>query len=248
MKRILLTGVALFAFTMGAQAADWNGAYVGISLGARAMDADWTTTKTFDPTGSAITATSPPTAWFDSTNFRRAGYLGYNWQASPMWVFGLEGEFGYANNKDTVHDRIPGLGSFILFGKPSFTEVEADWDGSIKLRGGYLVNPNVMLYGTAGIAFLRVTEKATCPTDTNVCNPVLGTQSFSNSETMRGWTVGGGVEALLGGNWLMRANYSYADYGNFDFQAIPPTASTYGANANLDVMTHTVSVGLAYKF
>jgi hypothetical protein len=30
-----------------------------------------------------------------------------------------------------------------------------------------------------------------------------------------GWTVGGGIEAMLWGNWLGRVEYRFADYGSF---------------------------------
>ena len=40
-------------------------------------------------------------------------------------------------------------------------------------------------------------------------------KSQTISTTRTGWTVGGGVEAVVTGNWLARAEVRYADYGNF---------------------------------
>ena len=230
-------------------ASDWNGAYVGLAIGARAMDADWTTTQTFFPAGAPIPFfSSNPSASLDSTDFWGAGYIGYNWRSSSSMIIGLEGDFGYAKNEDRVADRIPGLGVPNPVAT-SFADVEATWDASIRARAGFLINPTLMLYGTAGIAFQRIKATATCPADTTVCNPALGTQTFSTTETRTGFTVGGGLEALWSQNWLVRAEYRYNDYGSFNFTAIPPLAgSRFGADADLETQTHTFSVGIAYKF
>ena len=255
-----LLGSALFAatFALGlaaptpSHATDWSGPYAGIALGGRNLEADWTTTQTFAPIGVPIPFSpfSAPTASFDSTDFYIGGFGGWNWHMpSSNWVVGIEGRFGYANNDDRVN-RIPGLGNPPFATPPvSFTEVEAEWDGSIRVRGGFLVTPTVLLYGTGGIAFMEVEETTTCPADTFVCNPAFGTRVFSDSDTMTGWTIGGGIEAMFGGNWIGRIDYSYADYGSFSFVAIPAIPGrTFGANAKLDVETHTITAGIGMKF
>jgi outer membrane immunogenic protein len=96
----------------------------------------------------------------------------------------------------------------------------------------------------------------TC-TPGNFFSGTLGPASISQSDTRIGWTIGGGAEWMLSPNWLVRAEYRYADFGtaNFTdvrtctgctpngFQATPLVVS----NA-LRVVTHTATVGLAYKF
>jgi outer membrane immunogenic protein len=79
----------------------------------------------------------------------------------------------------------------------------------------------------------------------------LGTESGVTT-TRVGWTAGAGAEALLWSNWLMRIEYRYADYGKLDFTLFPgvgacgPGCDTISANATLT--THTVLLGLAYRF
>jgi outer membrane immunogenic protein len=263
MKKFLVAGIAAAAFCGGpALAADmptkapvyqaapapmfsWTGLYAGIGLGARWMDSDWTTTAAFDPGGGAFASSTDPNATFSSAAFRISGYAGYNWQVAPVWVVGIEGDFGWANNHDTLGSRIPGLG---VLNNGSFTEVKGTWDASLRARAGYLVNPALLAYVTGGAAFQHVEAIATCPADTFVCNPAFGTQSFSNSSNRVGWTVGGGLETLFMQHWLARIEYRYSDLGSFSFTAIPFSATTFGANANLSTTTQTVTVGLGYKF
>jgi outer membrane immunogenic protein len=225
--------------------ATWTGFYVGIGLGARWMDSDWTTTAAFDPGGAAFPFSTDPNAKFSSTALRISGYAGYNWQVAPVWVVGLEGDFGWADNHDRLGSRIPGLG---VLNAGSFTEVKGTWDASLRARAGYLINPELLAYVAGGVAFQHVQATATCPADTFVCNPAFGTQSFSNSSNRVGWTAGGGLETMFMRNWLARIEYRYADFGTFSFTAIPFTATTFGANADLSTKTHTVTAGLAYKF
>jgi outer membrane immunogenic protein len=70
---------------------------------------------------------------------------------------------------------------------------------------------------------------------------------------MSGWTVGGGLEYKLWGNWLTRVKYRYADFGTFDYtffgpaQVVPPFADDR-FTAHVAVRTHTANVGVAYQF
>jgi outer membrane immunogenic protein len=67
---------------------------------------------------------------------------------------------------------------------------------------------------------------------------------------MVGWTVGGGIEVLLGHNWLARAQYRYSDYGHVS------NTDTFGGGGSFlrivstttSVNTHILDFGLAYKF
>ncbi len=243
----LLLATGLAASVTPAQASDqrWGGLYIGASIGAQTFNADWATKTALDPTGAAIPFSTAPTETFDDTSFRFGLYGGYNWQFAPHWVAGLEGEIGKANHKDRA-ERYPGLG---VIGGGTFTTVEAtDVDGSIRARLGYLLTPTLLLYGTVGVAFEKFEIKAVCPADTTVCNPAFGTQTRSWHASGTGVTVGGGLETMLGSNWLARIDYRFAYFGEADFSITPNPILIFGANSTVDLSTHTVSAGLAYKF
>jgi outer membrane immunogenic protein len=95
-----------------------------------------------------------------------------------------------------------------------------------------LAAPTWMLYFTGGAAWQKLEATAN----------LAGVGGQTNSNTRVGWTVGGGIEGVLWGNWLARAEYRYADYDTW--------RSTFFATDVIDVKatTHIATVGLAYKF
>lgn len=262
MNRYLLAVVGLVASSAAALCADlpvrvaraapdapvavmsWTGSYIGVGLGLRTLDADWTTTATFSPPGGPIPPSTDPNASLSDTAFRASLYAGYNWQMSPAWLIGLEADIGWAKNKTAEGSRIPGLG---VVGGGSFAGVEGTWDASVRARLGVLLTPTWLVYGTGGVALQRLEASVTCPADTTVCNPAAGTQSFSKSETRTGWTVGAGMEVMLMANMIGRLEYRYSDFGDFPFRAIAPSSTTFGADAKVSTTTHLVTVGVAWK-
>jgi outer membrane immunogenic protein len=115
----------------------------------------------------------------------------------------------------------------------------------------------VLLFGTGGVAFTHVESSATCGAVAfpvgwcSLGGPFLNTTQTRSADRI-GWTVGGGIEAMLSPNWLVRGEYRYADYGKF---ASTVFTGSNGAVVNGDAIaydtalrTHTVTVGIAYKF
>jgi outer membrane immunogenic protein len=66
------------------------------------------------------------------------------------------------------------------------------------------------------------------------------------SATRTGWTLGGGLEGQLIGNWLGRAEYRFADFGTASHTFFAGTVDQVTMSHTLK--THTFFVGLAYKF
>ena len=113
--RILVTlAVATIFWSMPAFAADMavkapplaavaapslTGFYVGTSVGGRWANNDWTTTSV----APLVVGTPDSSAQqsFNGAAARLGGYAGYNWQFTPSWLIGIEGDFGWAHNKNT---------------------------------------------------------------------------------------------------------------------------------------------------
>jgi outer membrane immunogenic protein len=109
------------------------------------------------------------------------------------------------------------------------------------------VAPDILLYGTGGVAFQRVKETLLCSAtvfaDGCFPNPVTA------DATLTGWTAGAGIEAALAGNWLVRGESRYADDGRFTRNfAFGPTSFVGDVAVTTKVATHTAVLGLAYKF
>jgi outer membrane immunogenic protein len=230
---------------------NWTGFYVGASLGGRWSDDDWTTTATGLPLGPPDPFS--PTAKFHPSGVRAGGYAGYNWQVSPNWVFGIEGDAAWADNKTTVRG-IPGTyGAGGFGGGPlaatlalDSTRVREGADGSLRLRAGYLVSPSWLLYVTGGVAFQEVSMNASCLGSATNASWCIAVRDETASSTRVGWTVGGGAEVMISPNWLLRGEYRYADYGNLSHTFFAGTVDQVVANTRFH--TNTATIGIAYKF
>ena len=216
---------------------DWTGFYLGVSLGARVADVDGTTISFGTPPGP------PPFpalahATYDSTTFRGGGYLGYNWQVSPRWLVGLEGDAAWGGSTSRVEflqgvTPPPGAGDY--------SDVTQKWDAGIRGRIGYLVTPTWLLYLTGGVQWQGVAATANCAV--NTCGGAAFNQT--NSTTRTGAAIGAGLETRIFANWLGRAEYRYADFGTWHTSFGSPAVAIV---KDFQVKTHTAFVGLAHKF
>ncbi|HXW25086.1 MAG TPA: outer membrane protein [Xanthobacteraceae bacterium] len=155
-------------------------------------------------------------------NFGTSGWLagataGYNLQYGHA-VFGLEGDIDWTNIN----------GSAACVGGTATCQTQNDWLGTARGRLGYAFD-RFLPFVTGGLAVGNI----------NANVPGFG----SASNTNLGWTVGGGLEVALGGNWTAKAEYLYVDLGSFSCG----TACT-GTPSNVDFTTSIVRGGLNFKF
>ncbi len=236
------------AFAFKPVAASWSGFYAGLGLGLRASGTDATTTG---PTNAPILFSAGNAASEPLTGiaFRGAPYLGWNWQVAPRWVVGIEGDVGFPDQTTSLQGFgfSPGVPPFELAKDDSFA-VRAKWDTSARGRLGFLVMPSTLVYATAGAAWQHFDVASTCAS--SCARAQIAPAVVTNSVTKAGWTAGLGVETILSGNWFLRGEYRYADFG--------PSALTITRRDNLGdpiatsfdvaLRTHTAMLGLAYRF
>lgn len=235
---------------------NWTGFYVGVGLGGRWTDTTWTTTclaPVFDGFGNTCPNDifagttrfrNDNPSKFDMSGFRASGYAGYNWQISN-WVLGVEGDWGWADNKET-HTGIPGTWS-ATFGPGADTATVRDrWDASLRGRIGFLVTPSALLYATGGVAWLDKEISASCLATFPVGWCALG-NAQSVTKTYTGWTAGGGIDWMFAPAWVARAEYRYSDYGTETFQFFS-NVPIDSFNFSVEQKTHTAYVGLSYLF
>jgi len=136
-----------------------------------------------------------------------------------QWVLGLEGDVGWANGKTTLKGLDYPMSILPTFGGAAGDTFAAKttWDASVRARAGWLFNPSVLLYATGGPAWMHVESTSTCDTAAaadRICRPgVYAPSVITDSVNKIGWTLGGGIEAMLNPNWPVRAEYRYADFG-----------------------------------
>lgn len=249
--KLLCSGVlmAAMAAAPAVLAADdnWSGVYLGASLGSRSVDSDWTTTSYSAPNGALLPFLTDPNAEIKSTAVYGGAFVGMNWVVAPSLLIGIEGSLGTGNNKET-HTTIPGTVT-ITPTIYSYVEVNPSTQFDLVGRVGYLVTQKINLYGSVGFSALKMDVTATCPADTNFCNPAFGTQQHSESDTMTGWTAGIGAEMSVFTHMLIRLDARYADYGTFSFGGLPAISGvSYGFTSDVSPKSTTVTLGAAYKF
>lgn len=212
-----------------AAARDWTGIYIGLNAGGGITRNPTNLTETF-VTGQTVLVESYN---LSSAGFVGGGQVGYNWQFSPNWVAGIEGDFQASTQKAS---------SCLLqctAGTAFTTTQRLDWFGTLRGRLGYSVG-NWLWYVTGGGAWANVKQDfayVTVPTSF-----IIG--SASSSQTKGGWVVGAGAETKLGGGWSAKAEYLYMDLGSIkDSFALPTVYATES-----DIRDHIIRAGINYRF
>ncbi len=239
----------------------WGGAYLGLAPGVKLGSASWTATLINGGVANGGTPVTPPDAssprTYDLTAARLGGYAGFNWQYGP-WVVGPEAAFAWADAKET-RAFIPGCslgcGGFTPPAGPNDTaSARLGWDGNIGARAGYLVAPDLLFYGTSGLALQQVETTGAChnpSVDSQYCFGPGPQPPIKHDLTLVGVTVGGGLETMIAGNWLLRGEYRFSYFPSVN-DTLPFLPSVTGANNTyryrLSSQTHILTMGLAYKF
>jgi outer membrane immunogenic protein len=118
------------------------------------------------------------------------GTAGYNWQLGRA-VLGLEGDLDWSGLQGSKTSPLCPFGC----------TTSDSWLSTVRGRAGYSFD-RIMPYVTGGLA---------------VGDIKAGTPGLpGGSSTNAGWTVGGGIEVALPGNWTAKAEYLHVDLGRFD--------------------------------
>lgn len=216
-----------------AMAASWAGLYLGVH-GGYGWSGSHSTTRV---------STTPPVDLLGPKlrGGLYGGHAGYNWQFDRA-VAGLELDLSAANvgGSAQIQYSVPPA----TFTESRAPEIEAL--GSIRARLGWLPTDSVLLYGTAGLGWERISTvtgfASTAPAGT------LTTSTYSATDRF-GWVAGAGVEVLLpGGNWIGRLEYLHYGFGTIaetgTFTNAGGTIPYRAGNQGVDVLR----AGVSYKF
>jgi outer membrane immunogenic protein len=195
----------------------WTGFYVGGDFGG-----------SFASTSIASATTGWASRSLSPAGVMGGAYAGYNYQVSPNFVLGLEGDF--QGNHSTAN-----------FYYPTFDvspNVQQNWVASLNGRLG-IAYDRALFYAIGGAAWGQGTVTVT----PGVLLFPATLQPVSRTANLSGWDVGAGVEYAFDPRWVGRLEYRYYDFGAYN-------ASNVGAYLPLHVQTsiNTVRVGFAYLF
>jgi outer membrane immunogenic protein len=245
---------------------NWTGFYVGANAGY--SWGDWKPSSNFPVFGGTTTFFPPNssfiTNWdcnsfgsFCATQANVRGALGgvqagYNWQ-SNKWLLGVEGDIQATAQKRVENGTIiyTGISTSTCASAgptPCLVTVsnrwELPWLGTLRGRLGF-ASDRWLFYATGGLAVGEARSSFTF-TENQGANVAL---TVPGSMAKLGYTLGVGVEAAVGNNWSVKAEYLFVDLGSRSVSAANPTG--FGPlvfNQSFNIRDNIVRVGINYLF
>jgi outer membrane immunogenic protein len=194
---------ASLASTPGCQ---WCGLYFGVSGGYGGADF----IANFDDSSPDADIRSFSSK-HSANSFLGGAHIGYNYQFGSI-VVGAETDIsatGIKANANGVESTLP-------------------WFGTTRLRFGLLPTPDLLIYGTGGVAYGHV----------RVGDVTGGSGVVATTPTV-GWTLGGGLEYKLVSNITIGAEYLHVD---LDGPSVTNGFQTIGTRVPADVFRGRLSL------
>lgn len=257
-SRALLAGVSLMALIAPSYAADlplvkapapapapapipsWAGFYLGLHGGY-----GWARHDLSDPF-ELVTDTPQTIDGIHGQDALYGAHAGYNWQFGRA-VTGLEFDFSRTGIKGSNGVSETAAVGVLGTATESLTLRESlQYLGSARARLGWLPADNVLVYGTAGLAWGRFDHALE-----DVGSGAFGSfaETVRNPITKFGWAAGLGTEVMLGSSsWIGRAEYLH-----YQFDSLLGSSAFNGAGLNVSVTSGATTVdvvraGISYKF
>jgi outer membrane immunogenic protein len=258
MKRFFLATLSVLALSGAARAADmalksphaqaaamtatvsnWSGFYVGGNLGYGWGNGN--TDFSFLPTPADFLLNNGSLG-IRSTGVIGGAQFGYNWQIGSL-VTGLEADIQGSGIKGSVHPALTDAAGFL---NVVSSEHRLSWFGTVRGRLGVTVTPDLLLYGTGGLAYGHVDASA----NDQVSTTAVINAPASVSKTTVGWTAGAGAEWMFAHNWSAKLEYLYVDLGSESEIGSfpPPTDPKFKVGYTWHTQENIARVGVNYHF
>lgn len=212
MKYLLATSLVVMSFSVSAHAEDFTGPRIEAHVGWEQVGAE----------GKYDDGVDVYTVGGDKSGVAYGVGVGYDVAITPGMIAGVEANFDLSDTKKC--GEVYGLDRACL---------KAKRDIELSARLGQKLSPNVLFYLKAGYVNGKF---AASYVDFEDILP-----SYSESDTRSGYRLGAGVEALLGSNAYIKAEYRYTDYGNWKF-------SDVDGDYSIGFDRHQILGGIGYRF
>jgi outer membrane immunogenic protein len=201
----------------------WRGSFIGVQGGYAFGSDPVEFTAATGVLAPGLGGSIPFSAAGDPSGFVIGARWGTNWQSGP-WVYGFLSDFSFSDVRaaETVTLSAAPLGT-----RTTNVEQQLNWFGTTRVRGGYLVNDSLLLYGSGGLASGTGKVTASNVVPGAACVPGALTCLFgSDSENLWGWTAGAGAEYQIG-HWSLSLDYIHYDLGRKDLTLLDPGSSAF---------------------
>ena len=254
----------------------WTGLYSGLNAGGTwsntsqnisAYPASWQ--NTWNTEAAAVGLLSQGLSGGGaSSGFIGGGQIGYNQQLSNSsfsFLIGIEADIqGIAGSNGSLSKNSKATPSdyndeaVTVYGT---TSQSLSYIGTVRGRIGILALPNLLVFGSGGLAYGGVNASASYwGSNTEIfTNSIYSNydSSGSYSNTKVGWTAGGGAEWMFMPNWSAKIEYFYYDLGSVNYSLSPSLAiDPYTGNNYFSVLNtssarfngNIVRAGVNYHF
>lgn len=243
----------------------WGGFYIGGNFGYGRSRAAMSESDTVEYLASFGPAFLKPTTLNEGASSAIGGlHLGYNWQLTPRFLLGVEGDWTWANlNAGSTVGPLIEFDNTVAVGSTLTMSTQVKSFGSLRGRLG-VTEPNWMAYVTGGpaLAQLQFDGDLFCPT--GICIGSDTHAPVSVTKNRFGWVVGGGLEFKGATSpWIFGVEYLYYRFNGTDYVDASLVRTSNGAPVAVgfctasmqcfhyafgDVDVQTVRARLSYKF
>lgn len=232
----MLSAVLLAPGSARAEGDTWTGFYGGAHGGYRWTDADFTSSAYSTTLAGFLVPFPARSEDYDLDSAILGLQLGYGKKRPDSNLYwGFEGDFSWGWGDDSRTTNGTAIGTPVtvgnLFTYRQFSEVEANWQATLRARLGWVDGP-WLFFATAGIAWMDVDWRDTISVTGGA---VPATSTFNNSKnfTLSGLVLGAGIERELD-NPMWRARLEFL-YENFGDENVPHGATIPAQIGNLDI-------------
>lgn len=255
----LIGGIAP-AHAADAPAINWNGPYIGVTLGYGGASGTQRIT-TADPNGSLVDPSGlsqsvlyPAAITLPRRGVIGGGEIGYNVQRRN-WLVGVEYDFS-GLDADANGSYAGTLSDASKAPFPDYTSTNSanshlNFLSTGRARVGYVHN-KTLVFASGGFALGDVSTSGAFAIN-NTGNPPADLLTGTREVTKFGYAVGGGIEHKLSQHVSIKTEYLYYDLGNVRYSTAP-NAFTAGdipgvqQNINYRVTGNVVRAGLNFHF
>lgn len=212
----------------------WSGIYVGGHVGYGWSDSDATVVPSLGLGGDTRTFALSDDAIIGGAQ------IGFNWHVAPNWLIGIEADISGTGLNSEAFAGLTFGGNPVPVPDGYTLRQEIEWLATVRGRLGYTWDRS-LIYVTGGFAWAEMKTEAAV----NIAN-INFRSDFS--DTVSGWTIGGGYEWAFAPNWSARVEYLYYDLDALSGTASSPFFIFTTRNTWDNTELHVVRAGVNYRF
>jgi outer membrane immunogenic protein len=233
------------AKSQATQPSNWTGAFVGVNTayGSSGISSSLAGLSSH-ARGHQAAFEAPRELKFDTAGSLNGLQAGYNYNNGRA-LFGVEA--------DLQHAGVGGTAS-VTWGGGYNTTIDQNirWFGTARARLGYFVSDDLLIFGTAGLAFGRTDLNAGFTQVGAPCT-LVDCAVGSSSGLTKGWASGLGVEYAIAPQLSFKGEYVRVDLGSRTLTIVdrglhagPVTGANFAVKSSFDM--NIVRAGINYRW